>query len=350
LNELFWLGISENTRERIAVRLEIANPKHDPSEPWAADDVFEMGQRVLSSRTQALSARRANTTVAAPSVPQRTTATTHVATSELDTILDKMASLEVTDPQYAVQYTKLSVAAPQALSIWPKPVTRGKMAQTMVSNTPANTANQTASRNENCLFCGAERCRLRTCSVAADYVKRGLIVRHDDKSFRWPDGGWISLRQGSTLKAEIDAKLATSQAQASTPTSAAPVTTAYIEEVPDTMIFECLPVDSTSSALAFEQRKGKPAATAGISANANSGTPAPAFQYSSDAESKETVDRLYEQVLNGTCPLPLRTVLAISPDEKSKPRRLLLLLLRRMRWLLPRRCRILCLFERSTSS
>lgn len=370
VNKAFWFGLHDVTRDRIERKLEVAKPDHDDSRPWAMEEVFVIGKKALSSRAFDATLRdrrekfRVSNAIVRRSDDRGRSETKGETRSKVvrfgeeeesfEEIVRKMSTLKVNEPTYALLYTKLAMTAPTALSIWPKPSALTAAAASH-SPAPATRTPWSAQRPDNynmCHFCSAPGCRVHFCPTAADYAQRGIIRKENDGTYRYPGGDWVTREGLKNMREAVERRLqgqkpsqtATTNAMREPPPHMAStmilefaegLTGAQSAEKRDSKaeISEDEHLDRLQAVLnswAMERRAKATQKPGGTEPSAKPTTPAAytptttgaanpnAYHLTSDAENAKVIDAVFQEMLDGKCPLPPRTVLALSQDVRRK--------------------------------
>ena len=227
----FWKGLPKKTQALLRTRIEIVDPTIDISKPYpmhqvtmAAEHVFNMSrfddeesadEATVSSdsgsesssedsdnevihRKKKVKARK--TKVQEPK--SRAKPNGKISKSEEDEVvelIDRLGKLNITDPQYAILYYRVTLRAPHMVPFFPTPSPLGNSNPHNFNSNQADRPSQVNNGPLECYFCGGQGHTTRRCQQADALIQQGTIMRGQDGRLTWPDGSTI-LRRGGDEK------------------------------------------------------------------------------------------------------------------------------------------------------
>ncbi|KAF8639251.1 hypothetical protein AX17_001616 [Amanita inopinata Kibby_2008] len=234
LDRYFWKGLPSRARKAIRNRLETRDHTFDRSQVPTVQMAMEAGRFVFSKEAvdddafieEALRRERRKKGKGRRNLiddeedeeSSEEDGGREEGKSEEDEAVElalKLCNLNREDAAYASIYARLVMGAPVLVKniLPPTRWTTGTMSTTtagMVTQQPfANNApfHRFARRADpSCHFCKQVNCRLRTCPVAADYIRLGRVIRHPNGYHTHADGTRIGWHPGG-LRAAVDLKM-----------------------------------------------------------------------------------------------------------------------------------------------
>jgi hypothetical protein len=163
LNRLYIQGFGNTTRRRIEQRLSIVDVNHHPDDPYSMSSVQEAAQFLLSA-----------TTPAPPSTPGPAPATfslpeTQVKKETFD--LSNLATI-LTNMQSQISTLTQAMAGGQR-------------------NRPGNVGGSGSSAPATCAMCKKPDCRVRSCKLTDELIRKGKAIWNSQGRIALPDGGQI---------------------------------------------------------------------------------------------------------------------------------------------------------------
>ncbi|KAL0563576.1 hypothetical protein V5O48_018489, partial [Marasmius crinis-equi] len=142
---------------------------------------------------------------------------------QLDELVEKLAKLNLEDPEYALTYYRAVKLDPEVKGIFTAPVQRKLLPlprnsfQSGKYAPPGNSSDSSGRQRILCSGCGGEGHGLATCNRLVELVQQGKLKRENNK-YVWPSGEWIRRLPGEQTLLEAYERLKDSMSPAK-PTS-----------------------------------------------------------------------------------------------------------------------------------
>ena len=163
LNRLYVQGFGNTTRRRIEHRLSIVDVNHHPDDPYSMTSVQDAAQFLLSA-TSPTPPPASGPAPATFSVPE-----TQVKKETFD--LSNLASI-LTNMQSQISTLTQAVAGGQR-------------------NRPGNAGNSNQSGPATCAMCKKPDCRVRSCNLTEELIRKGKAIWNSQGRIALPDGSQI---------------------------------------------------------------------------------------------------------------------------------------------------------------